>query len=143
VTHVPYRGTPAALVALRNGEVQAVMETLGAVLGQVQAGEVRPLGVTTAARSALLPAVPTIAEQGVAGFELATWYAIGFPAGTPEAVLDRVAAETARAVDRLAPRLAELGLAPAPTGPAATRATVAAEITRARTLQARAGIPQQ
>jgi len=143
VTHVPYRGTPAALVALRNGEVQAVMETLGAVLGQVQAGEVRPLGVTTAARSALLPAVPTIAEQGVVGFELATWYAIGFPAGTPDAVQERVAAETARAVERLAPRLAELGLAPAPAGPAATRAMVATEIARARALQARAGIPQQ
>ncbi|TDG28696.1 tripartite tricarboxylate transporter substrate-binding protein [Paracraurococcus ruber] len=142
VTHVPYRGTPAALVALRTGEVQAVMETLGAVLGQVQAGEARALAVTAAARAPLLPDVPTMAESGIAGFDLATWYAIGFPAGTPAAVQARLAEETARAVaaPRLRAQFDSLGLQPASGGPEATRALIRAEIARA--LQARASIPQ-
>jgi tripartite-type tricarboxylate transporter receptor subunit TctC len=145
MTHVPYRGTPAALVALRNGEVQAVMETTAAVLGQIRDGEARALAVTTARRFPGLPEVATVAEQGLAGFDLATWYAIGFPAGTPQPVLDRLHAETARALAGVAlrGRLEALGLVPAGLPPEAARRLIHDEIARARALQASAGIPQQ
>ena len=145
LTHVPYRGTPAALIALRNGEVQAVMETAAAVLGPIRAGEVRAVAVTTATRFPPLPEVPTVAEQGIAGFDLATWYAIACPPATPPAVLDRLHRETARALARpaLRERIEALGLVPVGSPPEAARALVRAEIARARALVASAGIPQQ
>jgi tripartite-type tricarboxylate transporter receptor subunit TctC len=145
LTHVPYRGTPAALLALRNGEVQAVVETAAAVLGQIRAGEARAIAVTTAARFPGLPEVPTAAEQELAGFHLATWYAIAFPAGTPDAVLDRLHRETARALagEVLRGRLDALGLVPVGGPPEAARRLLREEIARSRALRARAGIPQQ
>lgn len=132
--HVPYRGTPAALIALRNNEVQVVAETASAVLGQIRAGEVRALAITSRSRSPLLPNVPTVAEAlGIQGFDIETWYAIGAPARTPGYVVDRVT-EVARALHgnmELRAKLGELGLAPRDPGtPATTRALVHAEIAR-------------
>ncbi len=132
--HVPYRGTPAAIVALRNGEVQVVSETASAVLGQIQAGEVRALAITSRTRSPLLPGVPTVAEAlGAPDFDIETWYAIAAPANTPPAVVERVM-ETARAMSRnedLRGRLGTLGLAPRDPGtPASTRTAVHNEIAR-------------
>jgi tripartite-type tricarboxylate transporter receptor subunit TctC len=145
LTHVPYRGTPAALIALRNGEVQAVMETAAAVLGQLRGGEARALAVTTAQRFAILPEVPTAQEQGVAGFDLPTWYAIGFPAGTPEGILWRLQAETGRAMGKESIRrqMASLGLTPIGSTPPEARRQVLNEIERARALVTASGIPQQ
>ncbi len=145
LTHVPYRGTPDALLALKSGQVQVVMETLGAVLAQVQSGEARALAVTTAQRSAILPAVPSMQEAGLSGFDMATWYAIGFPAGTDMAILWRTQSEVGRAMARpaLRERLAGLGLTPLAGGPDETRQLIRDEIARARRLVAAAHIPQQ
>jgi tripartite-type tricarboxylate transporter receptor subunit TctC len=134
MTHIPYRGTPAAIIALRNGEVQVVAETASAVLGQIRGGEVRALAITSGSRSPLLPEVPTVAEAlGQAGFDIVTWYAIGAPAGTPPAVVARIT-EVAQAMHgnaELQGRLGALGLTPrAPGTPAETRATVHAEMAR-------------
>ncbi len=132
--HIPYRGTPAAIVALRNNEVQVVSETASAVLGQIRGGEVRALAITSRTRSPLLPEVPTVAEAlGRPDFDIETWYAIGAPARTPPSVVERIT-EVARGMHAdttLRARLGELGLtAREPGTPAETKATVHAEIAR-------------
>jgi tripartite-type tricarboxylate transporter receptor subunit TctC len=134
MTHVAYRGTPAAVIALRNNEVQVVAETASAVLGQLRGGEVRALCITSRTRSPLLPEVPTVAEAlGQADFDIETWYAIGAPARTPANVIERIT-EVARGMHgdaTLRGRLGELGLAAREPGtPETTKATVHAEIAR-------------
>jgi tripartite-type tricarboxylate transporter receptor subunit TctC len=133
LTHVPYRGTPAAVIALRNGEVQVVAETASAVLGQLRSGEVRALAITSPRRSPLLPEVPTVAEALGTEFDVETWYAIGAPARMPAFVTERIT-EVARAMHgnaELRARLADLGLSPREPGtPTETRAAVHAEIAR-------------
>ncbi|TPG51909.1 tripartite tricarboxylate transporter substrate binding protein [Roseomonas nepalensis] len=147
LTHVPYRGTPAALVALRNGEVELVVEPASSVLGQVRGGEARAITITSRERSPLLPEVPTVAELlGDPGFDIQTWYAIAVPAGTPPEVVARLADATAAALadPALRERLAALGLAPRPpVPPAAVREAVHAEIARWAGVFERAGIERQ
>jgi tripartite-type tricarboxylate transporter receptor subunit TctC len=134
LTHVPYRGTPAALVALRNGEVELVVEPASSVLGQIRGGDARPLAITSRERSPLLPDVPTVAELlGAPDFDIQTWYAIAVPAGTPPESIARITEATGAALadPALRTRLGELGLAPRPAiPPAAVKAAVHAEITR-------------
>jgi tripartite-type tricarboxylate transporter receptor subunit TctC len=144
-THVPYRGTPDLIVALRQGQVQLVVETVAAVLGQVRAGEVRALALSTASRFAGLADVPTMQEAGVAGFDLATWFTIAFPAGVPAAAVARVNAAARAAIDRpeLRGRLIELGLTPVGSSADEAAAIIRRDIARWRELVASAGIPQQ
>ena len=134
LTHVPYRGTPAGLIGLRNAEVQAMVEPISAVLGQLRGGEVRALAVTSRSRSPLLPDVPTVAELlGQPDFDIETWYAIAAPAGTPAEILARIEEVTnaATASPEIRARLADLGLAPRRLGSRAeVRAAVHAEIAR-------------
>lgn len=145
VTHVPYRGTPDLIVALRQGQVQLVVETVAAVLGQVRTGEVRALALSTASRFAGLADVPTMQEAGVAGFDLATWFTIAFPAGVPAAAVARVNAATRAALERpeLRGRLIELGLTPVGSSADEAAAIIRRDIARWRELVASAGIPQQ
>ena len=147
LTHVPYRGTPAALVALRNGEVELVVEPASSVLGQIRGGEARALAITSLARSPLLPEVPTVAELlGQPGFDIQTWYAIAVPTGTPPAVVARLSEATAAVLadPALRARLGELGLAPrAPAPPAVVKEAVHAEIARWSQVIERAGIERQ
>lgn len=145
LTHVPYRGTPAAVLALRQGEVQLVVETVAAVLGQVRGGEARAIALSTADRFPGLPDVPTMREAGLADFDLATWFTIGFPAGIPPAAVARVQAETSRALADadLATRMREMGLTPVGSDAATASAVIRRDIARWRDLVASAGIPQQ
>jgi tripartite-type tricarboxylate transporter receptor subunit TctC len=133
LTHVPYRGTPAALIALRNGEVQALSETASAVIGQIRGGEVRALAITSARRSALLPDVPTVAESLSTNFEIETWFALAAPARPSALMQERLAAAMADVAASIEARerLQTLGLVPREPGtPATTRTAVHAEIAR-------------
>ncbi len=146
LTHIPYRGTPAAVLALRAGEVQAVVETASAVLGQIRGGEVRALAITSAARSPLLPEVPTMAEALGRAFEIDTWFALAAPARMPEAPRARLAEAMAMLADdqALRERLLGLGLIPRPPGSqASTTAQVHAEISRWAGVIDRANIERQ
>ena len=96
--HVPYKGTGQSLQDLLGGQVQVAFDTTAAVMQYVKAGRLRPLAVTTLKRLASLPDVPTVAESGVPGYEVTTWYGLFAPAGTPPAVVRKVFAETARIV---------------------------------------------
>ncbi len=90
LTHVPYKGSAAALVDLVSGQVQMSFDTMPSVIGQIKAGKLRPLGVTSPRRNAQLPQVPTLAEAGLPGVEIGAWYGIYMPAATPRAVQARV-----------------------------------------------------
>jgi len=90
VTHVPYKGGGPNLNALLGGQIQLTVASVPASLGHVRAGRVKALGVTSTNRAAVLPAVPTVAESGVSGYEAKNWYGILAPAGTPNAVIDKL-----------------------------------------------------
>ncbi len=88
--HVPYKGTGPAITAVLGNEVTAFMSTFASALPHVKAGRLRTFGVTTAKRAPALPDVPTIAEQGVTGFNYGTWYGLLAPAGTPAPILAKL-----------------------------------------------------
>lgn len=94
--HVPYKGSSQAHLDLVAGVIQMMFDTTSSAMAQIRAGKLRPLALTTSARSAELPDVPTLAEAGVRGFEMSTWYAVYAPAGTPADVVAKLQAELAR-----------------------------------------------
>lgn len=87
ITHVPYKGGPAAISDLMGGQVQLMMEGLNSASGHVKAGRVRGLAVTGAKRSPVFPEVPTLIESGVAGYEATTWHGVVAPAGISRAAV--------------------------------------------------------
>lgn len=91
-THVPYRGSAPASQDLIAGQVQAQFDSIGSAIGQIQAGKLRALAVTSEHRAAILPDVPTMAEGGVKNFVVTAWMGLLAPAGTPRPVIDRIAA---------------------------------------------------
>ena len=91
ITHVPYRGAAAAITALLSGEVDMMFDNLPSAIGQIQAGKLRALAVTTAQRSSALPDVPTLAEAGMDGFNVSAWFGVAAPAGLPAPVAIRLA----------------------------------------------------
>ena len=91
ITHVPYRGSAAAITALLSGEVDMMFDNLPSAIGQIQEGKLRALAVTTAQRSTALPDVPTLAEAGMEGFNVSAWFGVAAPAGLPAPVATRLA----------------------------------------------------
>jgi tripartite-type tricarboxylate transporter receptor subunit TctC len=110
--HVAYRGEAPAINDLIGGQLHLVFANLSAVIGNVKAGSLRALAVTSARRSATTPDIPTIAETALPGFEAATWFALVAPAGTPREVVTRLDAEVQRALAQgdLKQRFADLGM---------------------------------
>ncbi|HMN75915.1 MAG TPA: tripartite tricarboxylate transporter substrate binding protein [Burkholderiaceae bacterium] len=108
--HVPYQGFPAIVNAILGGQVQASFMVPGLAMGQVHAGKLEALGVTTLGRVASLPEIPTFAEQGYPGFEAISWQAVLAPARTPQAIVDRVSSELIRIIKSDAVRTRMLGL---------------------------------
>jgi tripartite-type tricarboxylate transporter receptor subunit TctC len=98
MTHVPYRGAAPALQDVIAGRLDVIFDNITASLPQVQNGTVRGLAVTAARRVAAAPELPTIAEAGVPGFDVSTWFALFVPAKTPHAILDRINADAVAAL---------------------------------------------
>jgi len=90
IVHVPYKGSAAAQVDLIAGRVQMSFDTMASAINQINNGNLRALAVTTGARNAQLPDVPTLAEAGLGGVEMSTWYGLYLPASTPDAVIQRL-----------------------------------------------------
>jgi tripartite-type tricarboxylate transporter receptor subunit TctC len=90
MTHVPYKGGAPALTDVIAGQVQLMFGSMPLTLGQIRAGKVKALGVTSAKRSPLLPDVPAIAEAGAPGYEIQTWWGILAPAGIPASVVTKL-----------------------------------------------------
>jgi tripartite-type tricarboxylate transporter receptor subunit TctC len=94
ITHVPYRGMPPALTDLLGGHIDILVSNLPVVLPLVKDRKVLPLALTTAERSPLVPEIPTLAEAGIAGIDMTSWYGLLAPRGTPKPVLDAIFAGT-------------------------------------------------
>ena len=90
ITHVPYRGAAPAVTDLIAGQIDGVVDNPPTVIGHIQSGKLRPLAVAAKERMALLPDVPTAAEQGVAGYEASSWFGIAAPAGTSPAIVEKL-----------------------------------------------------
>lgn len=99
MTHIPYRGAGPALNDLLPGRVDVMFNNIGAVLPLIQAGKLRGLAVTTAKRAVAVPDMPTIAESGVPGFDVSSWYAFFLPVKTPREIVRKASADTAAAVN--------------------------------------------
>ena len=99
IVHVPYKGGPPATAAGMSGEVSMLFNTVGAIHAVVANGKLRALGVTTTKRSSKLPDVPTLAESGLPGFSIMSWFGLLAPAGTPRPIIDRLNAEAIKALN--------------------------------------------
>jgi tripartite-type tricarboxylate transporter receptor subunit TctC len=99
VVHIPFRGATQAAVDVMSNRVQAHFGAVSIVLPYIRDGRMRALGVPSAARSPLLPEVPTVAEAGVLGFEWRTWASFVVPLATPNAIVERLNAEMVKAVN--------------------------------------------
>jgi tripartite-type tricarboxylate transporter receptor subunit TctC len=97
--HVPYKGTGPATTALLGGEVDFIFEALGSAAGHIRAGKIKPIAVTSAKRSPSFPEIPTAIEQGLARFEVTSWYGLWMPAGTPRPLVQRLHALTVKAFE--------------------------------------------
>src|SRR6266513_1239267 len=109
--HVPYKGSSQAHIDLLGGQVEMMLDTTSSAMGQIKAGRLRPLAVTTPKRAAELPEVPTLAESGVQGVEMSTWYGLFATGGTPRPIVERLNAELQKALKLpdVQARLAGLG----------------------------------
>lgn len=90
LTHIAYKGTPAAYNDLFSGQISLMWDNIVAVTPHVKNGRVKPLAVTSARRAASLPDVPTMAESGLPGFEAVSWIGALVPAGTPQPIVDKI-----------------------------------------------------
>ena len=98
IVHVPYQGFPQVVNAILAGQVQAGFMVPGIAIGNIRAGKLKALGVTTLGRSGSLPEFPSFVEQGYPGFEAISWQAVLAPAGTPKVIVDRVASALIRII---------------------------------------------
>ena len=114
ITHIPYRGSAPAMNALLAGEIDMMFDNLPPAMGQIQAGTVRALAVTSTQRSKALPNVPTMAEAGVPGFDVSAWFGLAAPAGTPAAIVKRLeqALETVAKMPEVAEAMQRQGADP-------------------------------
>jgi tripartite-type tricarboxylate transporter receptor subunit TctC len=132
MTHIPYKGRATAIPDLLGGRVTMMFDNMPSSLPLVKEGKLRALGVTSAARSPAAPEIPTIAEQGLPGFEAVSWFALFAPAGTPRPIVDKLQAEVKKilAAPETVKKLAEIGLDTVGSSPDELAAYQRAEITK-------------
>lgn len=146
LTHVPYRGQPDAMNDLLGGRVSMMPLTVAIANSYIKDGRLKPLAVTTAKRSALLPDVPTVAEAAkLPGYEVGTWFGLVAPSKTPDAVVQKLSGDVAEilAMPDVKAKLAALGMDLAPQNPKQFDAFVAAEYTKWSQVIKKAGIEPQ
>ena len=143
--HVPYRGDAASVTALLGGEVPFIIAPPTAVLSNIQAGKLRAVATTGLQRWPGLPKVPTVAEQGVAGYDVRSWAGVLAPAGTPRPVVERLNTEILRALQAPAvrQRLEDMGGEARGSTPEEMKALVARELEKWTQVVADAKIPRQ
>jgi tripartite-type tricarboxylate transporter receptor subunit TctC len=130
IVHIPFKGGAPAMQALLAGETQMMFDNLANSMPQVKAGKLRALAVTTAERSKLAPDLPTMAEAGLPGFDIATWFGLLAPAGTPKYVIAKWNAEVVKILNspEMRDRLVAQGADAAPTTPGQFAAYIASEL---------------
>jgi len=145
IQHVPYRGTAAAVTDVIGGQIAATFANALTAKPQVDSGRVRALAVSGPRRIEALPAVPTVAEAGVPGYEAMQWYGMVAPAGTPAPVVARLNAEAVRALqsDEMKEKLALDGAQPVGSSPAEFAALIRSELDKWTRVARAAKIEQQ
>ena len=140
--HVPYKGMAPALTDVIGGQLQFSIPTIAGGLPLTRAGKLRALAVTGAKRSPAEPALPTVAEAGVPGYQASNWYGFAAPAKTPRALIDKLNREFARimAAADVRERLLNVGMEPGTTTPEQYTAFVKAEVEKWGRLVKTAGI---
>jgi tripartite-type tricarboxylate transporter receptor subunit TctC len=130
--HIPYKGRATAIPDLLGGRVTMMFDNMPSSLPLVREGKLRALGVTSAKRSAAAPEIPTIAEQGLPGFEAVSWFALFAPAHTPGPIVHKLQAEVAKILHspEIGKRLAEVGLDPVGSTPEELAAYQRSEIVK-------------
>jgi tripartite-type tricarboxylate transporter receptor subunit TctC len=142
MVNVPYKSNPQAITDLLGGQIQLVFADIATTLPQARAGKVKALGVSSAQRSPLAPDLPTMQEAGVQGYELTAWFAAYVPAGTPEAVVDKLngAMRTALADEAAAKTLLGAGIEPGASTPEELKVFTIAETEKWARIVKAAGI---
>jgi tripartite-type tricarboxylate transporter receptor subunit TctC len=132
LVHVPYKGTPQAVIDLLSGQVQVMFANTLSVLPQVRAGRLRALAISSARRSAAAPEVPTVAESGLPGYESGTWFALLAPTGTPRDIVNRLNAELGKIVATadMKAKLLDQGADPVTMTPEQIRAFLKSELAK-------------
>jgi tripartite-type tricarboxylate transporter receptor subunit TctC len=132
MTHVPYKGGPPAVSDLIAGHVGVMFETGPAVVPHVKAGKLRAIGAGGSSRSSALPQLPTVAEQGVPGFDAVAWIGLVGPAGMPASIVQKLNAEMIAIFNMpdVRDRLAALGAEPAANSVEEFRAYIRAEMAK-------------
>lgn len=132
ITHIPYKGSAAALIDLLGGRLSMMFDTVAQQIPNINAGKVRALAVTGPQRSALLPDVPTAQEAGLRDFDVTIWFGVLAPAGTPAAVIDRLHREivAVMSADEMKRRMQSDGAQAQPTSPAAFAALIRQDLAK-------------
>jgi tripartite-type tricarboxylate transporter receptor subunit TctC len=145
LVHIPYRGATQAALDVIPGQVQMHLGAVSILLPHIKSGKVRALAVPSPKRSSLLPDVPTMAEAGVPGFDWFTWAAIMVPVGTPKPIVDRLHAETVKAVNDpgVREKLIAIGLEPVGSPPEQVTQWTNAGLKRMGEVVKRAGITME
>ena len=130
MVHIPYKGAAPAVVDLLAGHVSLMFDNMSSTLPNIKAGRVRAIAVTTLTRSPMLPALPTISESGLRGFDISTWFGVFAPGATPPAIVARLNAEIVRELGtpEMRERLAALGAEPVGNKPEEFAAFIREEI---------------
>jgi tripartite-type tricarboxylate transporter receptor subunit TctC len=142
VKHIPYRSTPAAVTGLLAKEVDFTFELVQPVLGQIRAGELKALAVTSPERYAALPELPTVAESGLPSFQVMSWYGLTFPADTPAPIIDKMnkALHDVLAREDIRAQLLKVGATAKSSTPEGLRQHVINEIAKWDGVREKAGI---
>ncbi|MDT3683974.1 MAG: tripartite tricarboxylate transporter substrate binding protein [Pseudorhodoplanes sp.] len=145
VKHIPYKTTPAVITSMLQNDVQMTFELLPAVRGQVASGQLKALAVTSPLRNPALPDVPTLAEAGVPGYNVTSWYGFAMPAGTPKSVVDRFtkAVHQTLAKDAVKQAIAKTGIVVQTSSNDELAKHVASEVAKWSDLMKKAGIEQR
>lgn len=98
MTHIPYKGSAAALPDVMSGQVNIMFDNAPSVIPQIRGGKLKAIAVTSSTRSPALPGVPTIAEAGLPGFEASSWFGVLAPAGTPKDIVEKLSQTIAKAL---------------------------------------------
>ena len=146
MVHVPFRNSPEAISAVLGRQVDLLFDTVSALIGHVQSGELKTLAVTGKERFPAVPDVPTVIESGVVpGYDVTTWYGVFAPRGTPRGVIDKLN-KTLNAILAEGPvreRLAGAGVVVEGSTPAAFGAFMAGEFARWNAVREAAGVEQR
>jgi len=145
VVHIAYKGAMPALADLMGGQIPGMLANLPALLPHIVSGKIRALAVTSATRSARLPAVPTMLESGVADYVVTAWYGMCAPAATPVPILDKLHADLTKTLQApdVQQRLADLVIEVAPTSRDEFTAFIRSEMARWAKVVRDSGIPTQ